>query len=120
MILYEIIYGLFCIFFAGINNEWIQDGKKIKHGLNGLLHASAAGIGWIFWGWPVAVIILCNTRVVFDISLNLFRGLPVDYVPAKPLSIVDKIEKWMFKGNGLLPKLVYLFVSAVCHVIYFV
>lgn len=120
MIIYELIYGLFCIFFAGINNEWIQEGKRIKHGWNGLLHIAVASAGWIIWGWPVAVIILCNTRVIFDISLNLFRELPIDYVSPKPVSIVDRVEKWVFKGNGLLPKLVYLFVSAVCHVIYFV
>ena len=120
MIIFELSYLVFCIFFAGLNNEWIQEGKKIKHGINGLIHLIAAAIGWAFWGWPVSVIILCNTRVLFDTCLNLFRGLPVDYVSPKPAAIMDKIEKKIFGNNGILPKIIYLVISAIMHVIYFI
>lgn len=119
MVLYEIIYLLICIAFAGLNAAWIQDGKKIKHGWNGLLHITVAAVAWWIYAWPVFIIILCNTNVVFNISLALFRGKHPFYVSPKPVSIIDKIEKMWFGNNGLKPKAMYLAISAVLHWVYF-
>lgn len=119
MIVYEILYALICVVFAKINANWIKEGKTIKHLYNGVLHIFFAVIGGIVWAWPVSAIILCNTRVIFDVSLNLFRGLPIDYIPMKAASIVDRAERAVFKTNGYLPKIIYILLSIVFHFYYF-
>jgi len=57
--------------------------------------------------------------VIFDVTLNLLRGLPVDYVPAKPASIIDQVEKKLFNKNGLIPKIIYLGISVAANIYYF-
>lgn len=117
MIIYELLYGLITVVFALLNKEWIEDGLKIKHGLNGLIHLVVASVGWVFWGFLCFWIILLNTRVIFDLSLNLFRGLPLGYVSPKPASIIDKLEKKVFGNDGLKPKLIYAGLSVLLHLI---
>lgn len=119
MIWLQIGYCVFCVVLAAANADMIGDGKKINHFWNGLWHFIAATLGTIFWGWMVGVIILCEARVVFDSSLNLMRGLPIDYVSIKPASIVDKVEKRIFGMNGILPKLMYLLIAGILNFIYF-
>lgn len=106
--IYLIAYGLFCVAFAKLNAVLIKANKRIYHGLNGLLHLAAAVAGWYFFDWKIGLAILFVARLVFDTSLNLFRGLPLSYVPRAPKSIVDKVEKKIFKNEGLVPKIVYL------------
>ncbi len=119
MILLQIIYTLSCIPFAYLNKVWIDKGNRILHGWNGLLHLTVAACGWIFFGWEVFFIILCNARIVFDLSLNYFRKLPLDYVSKSPKSLVDRFEKWIFKEDGWSPKLVYLVASIILNILYF-
>lgn len=119
MILYQILYMLICIPFAYLNKEWIDKGKKILHGYNGLLHLIAASVGWWAWSWEVFIVVLLDARIVFDITLNKFRGLEFDYVPLKPKSIVDKIEQKIFGDDGVTPKIVYAFFTLGLNVIYF-
>lgn len=106
--IYLLSYAVFCIAFAWLNAVLIKANKRIYHGLNALLHIAAAVAGWYFWGWVIGVSILFVARLVFDTALNLFRGLPIEYVPRSPKSIVDKIEKKVFRGDGIMPKLTYL------------
>lgn len=106
--IYLIAYSIFCIAFAKMNAIWIKANKRIYHGINGAIHIAAAVAGWYFFGWQIGVSILFAARLVFDTALNLFRGLAIDYIPAKPKSIVDRIEKRLFRNDGLTPKLVYL------------
>ncbi len=108
-----LLYGLFCIWFAWLNAKWIKAEKRIYHGWNGLLHLAAAGLIFYFFGWKYGVATLFVTRLIFDTSLNLFRDLPIDYVPVAPKSIVDKVEKFIFKSNGLLPKILYLLIIVI-------
>jgi hypothetical protein len=102
-----IIYTLFCILFAWFNSIQIAKGLRIWHGLNGAIHLTTA----IYFGLAVhpamGLSILLIARLFFDVSLNLFRGLPIDYVPQEPKSIVDKIEIFLFEDNGWLPKIIY-------------
>lgn len=104
-----ILYGLFCIGLAWINAKLIAKGRRIYHGLNGGLHLVVAGLFLYYAGAVSAITALLVARVAFDWSLNLFRGLPIDYVPKKPKSWVDKIEKVVFLENGILPKIIYIF-----------
>ena len=104
-LIYLIAYVFFCVWFAYINAKQIANGYKIKHFWNGLVHVSAALTFAYFKGWQYGLSIILLARVCFDWSLNLFRGLPLDYLPMKPKSIADKIEKELFGGNGLIGKL---------------
>jgi hypothetical protein len=111
-----IIYALFSILLAWINSILIAKGKRIWHGLNGAIHLSAA----IYFGLAVhlsmGLSILLIARLFFDVSLNLFRHLPIDYVPKEPKSIVDKIEIFLFEDNGWLPKIIYLLLLTAFNV----
>lgn len=119
MIIPEVSYALFCIILAAINDDRIKDGKKIRHFWNGLCHLCVAIPAAIFIHWTVGLVILCNSRVIFDISLNAMRGLPFDYVPLKPKSIVDQIEIKLFGRNGWIPKILYAGISIAANIYYF-
>ena len=108
-------YLVFVVILAWDNANRIDKDKTIKHWLNWLAHLSMAGILY-FVDWKLSVALLCLVRVTFDISLNLFRGLPINYVSPKPASFIDKIEKKIFGLNGYTPKIVYLII-AVCLLI---
>jgi hypothetical protein len=103
-----IAYSVFCIIFAYCNYiEIVKLDERIWHGLNGAIHLSTA----LYFGLAVCpqagFSILLIARLFFDVSLNLFRKLPIDYVPEHPKSIVDKIEIFVFEDNGWLPKIIY-------------
>jgi len=105
---YLFLYACFCVFFAHVNSEWIKNDRAIKHFWNGLIHVSSAVLGGYFFGWKLGLSVLIVARLVFDTALNLLRGLPLDYVSPKPKSIVDKVEKYLFKLDAFTPKIIYL------------
>lgn len=107
------IYGLFCIAFAFLNADLIKKEKRIYHGINGAIHLTIAGLFWYYSDLCHALAALCIARVLFDWSLNLFRGLPLDYLPSKPKSIADRIEKELFGGNGLIGKLLCILFAVI-------
>lgn len=102
-------YLAFCVVLAYDNSQRIKAGKRIYHGLNGALHLLATGATFWAYGWNDSLSLLLSVRVVFDVSLNLFRGLGIGYVSPKPKSWIDKAEKWVFRNDGITPKIVYLF-----------
>jgi hypothetical protein len=104
------LYIIPLLILAKDNTTRIKKSKRIYHGLNGALHLFVAAGAYFLFGWTGAILILLLTRVVFDVALNLMRGLPIDYVSKSPKSIVDKIEKWVFNGNGMIPKMLYAFL----------
>lgn len=107
----EIAYAIWCVFFAFLNRiEIVTLDEKILHWFNGLLHFTAALFFAIAVSIPTGLSMLLIGRLFFDTALNLFRGLPISYVPLEPKSIVDKIEIFVFDGHGLLPKIVYLLI----------
>jgi len=92
--IFILLYNIFATALAYYNFRLIERGKRIYHALNGTLHGIAAVlIGWKF-GWEYGVSLLCFVRVVFDTTLNIFRGLGVGYITPSPISIIDKIEIW--------------------------
>lgn len=119
MIIYQLLSAVFYVFFASLNAQWIADGLRVKHAINGLAFITIAVIAALVFHPICFFIILLNTRVVFDTALNLFRGVGLDYVSPDPKSIVDKIEKKLFQNSGLIPKILYLFLSIVLNHLYF-
>lgn len=120
MILLELIYILFTVGFAYLNALWIKKGRRIYHFWNGLLHVVVASLFAYFFWLPCFFIVLLNTRIFFDSSLNLFRGFAVDRVSNSPKSIADKVEKWVFDEDGMTPKVLYLVFSLTLNVLYLV
>jgi len=101
------IYIPFCIWLAYNNAQRIKDDKPIKHWLNGLLHILTAILATFFEGWLIGLSVLLSVRIAFNTALNLFRGLPIDYVSQKPKSVMDKVEKLIFGNNGWIPLIIY-------------
>lgn len=117
MILYQILYAVFCIGFAYLNSYLIGKGKRIYHGLNGLLHIAVSVCGFLFFNWQTAISCLFVGRLFFDWFLILFRRLPLGYVPKSPKAIADKIEKKIFGMNGVLPKVIYAAIIIVVNLV---
>lgn len=118
MIIPETVYALFCVILAAFNHERIKDGKRINHFWNGLIHLAVAIPASIFIHLTVGLVLLLNANVIFNVSLNLFRGLPIGYLPLKPKSVVDQVEKKLF-GNGIAPKIIYTVISICLNIFYF-
>jgi len=110
------VYQIFVVWLAYDNAERIAQGKRIYHGLNGLLHLLAAAIVLVH-GWQYSVALLFLTRIVFDSSLNLFRNLSLGYVTPKPKSIIDKVEQAIFGRNGYTPKIIYAIIVCLALVL---
>jgi hypothetical protein len=118
------LYAVACIGLAAYNNDLINEGKKILHFWNGLCHVTfAVLIAWRTHEWSYFFAVLCIARVFFDVSLNIWRGLPLDYISPevkryenlkeafKKGKVVDFIEYKLFKGNGYIPKILYLGIT---------
>jgi len=103
-----IIFSLLNIVLADIDAHKIEQGKVIKHGINGLIYLGLLGFAFFFTKdfWLLAV--LCFDRLIFfNLSLNIFRKLPFLYVSKEPKSIVDKLALKVFGKNGGVMYLVY-------------
>lgn len=107
-IIYFIIYFSFCLMLAEDNATRIEKGKRIKHFWNGFYHLLWASFAYLLFGFKAGVSVLLIGRLAFDTALNIFRDLPIDYVSPDPKSIVDKVEKYLFKSDGYTPKIIYL------------
>lgn len=108
-----LLYAIACIGLAAYNNDLIRDGKRIYHAINGAIHLTAAILIGYFTNWQHGLAVLFIARLFFDVSLNIMRGLAIDYVSPKPKSIVDRIEKWAFRNNGIVPKILYAFIIVI-------
>lgn len=108
-----LLYIPFCVAFAYLNSYWIAHEKRIYHGLNGAIHLVAAGLFAWFTHWYHLFTVLLIARVAFDWPLSLFRHLPLNYVSPKPRSWADRLEKKIFKMDGITPKVFYLIIITV-------
>ena len=104
----QIVYAALCVYFAKYNAVEIKSDRRIYHGINGAIHLAVVSYTYFKMGGFQAFSMLLVARLFFDIPLNLFRGIPLDYVPDNPKSIVDRIEKFVFGEDGVTPKLIYL------------
>lgn len=111
--IYPLLYIAVCIALAAYNADLIKEGKRIYHALNGAIHLTAAILIGYFTNWQYGLAVLFIARLFFDVSLSLMRGLSIDYISPNPKSIVDKIEKKLFKNNGIIPKILYAFIIVI-------
>lgn len=114
MILSQVIYIAFCVAFAYINARWIKRDLKINHAWNGLAHiAVITTIALLSQHYLLFAILPFIGKSFFDIALNLFRHIPIGYIPQEPKSKLDQFEKWVFVDDGICAKSFYIAI-AVC------
>lgn len=91
----------------------ISRGKKILHGINGLFYIFAVVPAYIITDdlYLVAGLFVIR-RLVFDVSLNLFRGLPYNYTSKTTTSIIDRLLYGLQNKLGIVYYLI-LVVSIV-------
>lgn len=115
----ELILIAVNILMAWYHADLIKDDKKIRHGLWGFLYIVLAAVMsylnssvWLF------ITALYLRKVVFDISLNLFRDLPVFYISpelknmsfrqaVRKASIIDWIHYRLFKDRSEVYVIIY-------------
>lgn len=118
IIVWQILYAFFCVGFAYLNYYWISKDYRINHSWNGVLHIAI----WLLitlWTqeWFLLLIFPFIGRLFFDRYLNLFRHLPVSYLPDSPDSWLDRQEKKVFK-NGLRAKVIYAIFIVIFNILY--
>lgn len=88
----------------------IKKHRKVNHWFNLFMALSLAGFCTLIYGWCVGVAMLPLISLVFDQYLNWRRGLPINYQPMKPESVIDKAENALFghKNAWLFSNLLYL------------
>jgi hypothetical protein len=116
MLIQLAILGIFNFLNALYDSIRIKSHKRIYHSLNGAAYLVLIGI-LVWWVKPslldgVLFVIhaLCNRQSIFDTSLNLLRGLPIDYTSINPTSVIDKLEIRVFGRNGLYPFATYALI----------
>lgn len=55
----------------------------------------------------------CGHLVVFNITLNRFRGLPWTYESTTTTSILDKIETWAFGPRAWILEIILAFIFVI-------
>jgi len=84
---------------AKIDAWKIKHNKRIRHAINAIIYCVLiAPTLCISWSFPIALMAL--RRIVFDTALNLFRGLPFDYISSSTTSIIDGISYDFQKEYG--------------------
>lgn len=111
-----IIFFLYNVANAHFDADRIKAGKRIYHGINGAAYIIMLAIQhYIFADWYLTAALAFVRLLVFNIALSLYRGLPVDYKPLKPKSIVDKVVN---KVPVFLMYAVYMaaFILLICKI----
>lgn len=97
------IFAVLNVALAFIDSRVIGKGRRVLHGLNALIYLATVAIPvWLFNNYWLIGCLLAIRLVVFNISLNLFRGLKWNYVSPDPKAITDKIAKAIFGKRGTL------------------
>lgn len=114
-----ILFGIFCIILAVFNAKYIRIDMTIAHYGNAAAHIAAASWFALTYKHPeLFLMVLCEARIVFTIPLNIFRGLPYDYVTDDPVAFTDKVEQWIFKKNGWAPVVMYVILFIICVAVF--
>lgn len=112
----EILLIVFNITMAWHHSQLIADGKRIYHGWWGLAYvAFAVLVAFVGKSWMLMILSLPLRKVVFDLSLNLFRGLPLFYVSTKTTSLIDKAHNYIFGKNSEVYMAFYLIIIIVLN-----
>jgi hypothetical protein len=109
-----IIYTILNILLAKIDADKIKKQLRIKHGINAMFYvALIAPTFFISWHYPVGLLAL--RRIVFDVALNLFRGLKYNYISETTTSIIDRISFNYQKQYGFFAYyIIFIIIIIIC------
>lgn len=95
---------------AYVDSVLIKRGERILHGFNGFFYLMMVVPAYIITKdlYLVAALLVLR-RLVFDVSLNLFRGLPYNYTSKTTTSIIDRI---LYKTQNFLGIFYYIILVA--------
>jgi hypothetical protein len=111
MIIFLIIAIVLNIGLAWFDSRKINNGLIINHKANAIEYVLYCALVYIAYSNVYFTMTLLFTRViVFNIALNLFRGLRWSYMPLKPASFIDKLNQKIFKQNGIVMYFTYLVI----------
>ncbi len=95
------VFFVINIILAYIDSRRIKQEKRIYHGVNGAIYLALTVIGYIFVPSLSVIPAMLVLRIpVFNSSLNLFRGLPIDYTSKTTTSIVDRVTYGVIERAG--------------------
>ena len=108
--LFEILLVIINVFMAWYHATLIEAHRPILHGVWGGAYLFILGMLSIKFGWLFTFCGLLNRKVFFDLSLNLFRGLPIFYVSSSTTSILDKLHNKIFGTDSRIYMTIYLVI----------
>jgi|APGre2960657373_1045057.scaffolds.fasta_scaffold22651_4 hypothetical protein len=106
--LIQVIFIILNIILAKIDANKILAQKQINHTMNALVYIVFLIIAFFIGDYlqlnllqkmSMILSLLLTRKVVFDISLSLFRGLSWNYTSKSTGSVIDKIENKIFKSG---------------------
>ena len=107
------------LILARIDDDKIEEGKKICHGLNAAIYALLVSASFLITHSYLPLISYLLIRIpVFNTALNVMRGLPATYVSKYTTSLIDK---WTYKIVNKLGYWTYniiilgLSILLICH-----
>ena len=105
------------ILMAWWHSKLISAGKPIKHGFWGFLYLIFSGLlSFAFSSLVLFIASLFIRKVVFDLSLNLFREKPLFYVSSSTTSIIDRIHFKLFGDFSELYMTIYLLAIIIINI----
>jgi hypothetical protein len=103
-----ILFALLNIPLAYFDSGLIKSHVVPNHFVNGLIYGTLTAVAWYFFGANI-IALLCIRQLVFDTSLNLFRGqhffrtsIYTSFYQKNKLvqsgSFIDKVENFFIDG----------------------
>jgi hypothetical protein len=105
------------IAMAWYHARLIKEDKRIRHGLWAAGYLAAVGIFSLLFSWWYFPALVFLRGCVFSPALNLFRGLPIDYISASTTSIIDRLEYRAFGRSWPKRMIFYAAGLIICTVV---
>jgi hypothetical protein len=97
------------IVLAKFDASRIERGKRIKHGINGLIYAVVTLAAFFISKSIFLIPVILFTRlIVFNIALSEFRGFKWYYISTERKSVIDNFVYKIFGSNGRLMYQTYI------------
>lgn len=117
-ILLFVIFVIANIALAKIDADKIKQGKRIYHGINGLVYSGLLLLAFLIThSWTVVLGLALLRIPVFNTTLNYFRGLPLTYLSNSTTSIIDQLTNFIPKKIGYWPYTITLLITSLILVL---
>lgn len=117
-ILLFVIFVIANIALAKIDADKIKQGKRIYHGINGLVYSGLLLLAFLIThSWTVVLGLALLRIPVFNTTLNYFRGLPLTYLSNSTTSIIDQLTNFIPKTIGYWTYTITLLITSLILVL---